>query len=166
MNIEKQVCSLDLAKRLKKLGVKQESHFFWWATGYSGEGGLLGSKRDAERHEANEAADAPGANSCYDPVSAFTSAELGELLPTEINVPLKSGRPRAGNHRITYAIWPSSYEGSYQKPSNVRRFKCGLNHNSAMFYHNEIDDRCEANARAKMLIYLLENELIKPPSRQ
>jgi hypothetical protein len=29
MNLEQQVCSLELAKRLKELGVKQDSFFFW-----------------------------------------------------------------------------------------------------------------------------------------
>jgi hypothetical protein len=29
ISLEKQVCSLELAKRLKELGVKQESLFYW-----------------------------------------------------------------------------------------------------------------------------------------
>jgi hypothetical protein len=29
MELEKQVCNLELAQKLKKLGVKQESLFYW-----------------------------------------------------------------------------------------------------------------------------------------
>jgi len=29
MKIEEQVCALELAKRIKELGVKQESRFYW-----------------------------------------------------------------------------------------------------------------------------------------
>ena len=30
MKIENQVCSLELAKKLKELGVEQDSYFFWY----------------------------------------------------------------------------------------------------------------------------------------
>ena len=30
MKLEQQVCSLELAKELKKLGVKQKSEFYWY----------------------------------------------------------------------------------------------------------------------------------------
>ena len=33
MTLEQQVCSLELAKRLKELGVKQESYFVWHREG-------------------------------------------------------------------------------------------------------------------------------------
>jgi len=33
MNLEQQVVSLEYAKRLKELGVKQESLLFWWVDG-------------------------------------------------------------------------------------------------------------------------------------
>jgi len=30
MNLDQQVCSLEIAKRLKELGLKQDSYFYWW----------------------------------------------------------------------------------------------------------------------------------------
>ena len=67
MNIEHHVTSLELSKRLKELGVPQDSAFYW------------------QRHHS---VDAPGGwtwslsnttnGNC---VSAFLASELGELLP-------------------------------------------------------------------------------------
>jgi hypothetical protein len=59
--LEKQVVSLDLAKRLKELGVKQESVWYWFRDRLilgRGEGGNMQTF-----------------------TSAFTVAELGEMLP-------------------------------------------------------------------------------------
>jgi hypothetical protein len=42
MNLNQQVCSLELARKLKELGVKQES-YFWWAIG----NGWGGWKKDS-----------------------------------------------------------------------------------------------------------------------
>jgi hypothetical protein len=71
--LEKQVVSLELAKRLKELGVKQESLFFWmsikdddgkdcWAVKYGPLETFYGIPVDEN-------------------ISAFTVAELGEMLP-------------------------------------------------------------------------------------
>jgi hypothetical protein len=71
MKLENQVTSLELSKQLKELGVKQESHFCWvTSTEYVTEGTLSDgtSRYDSEN---------------YTYYSAFTVAELGEMLREE-----------------------------------------------------------------------------------
>jgi hypothetical protein len=64
MKLESQVCSLELSKRLKQLGVKQESYFVWSCMAGA-------SKWEVREDWANE-------DSRW--ISAFTVAELGEIL--------------------------------------------------------------------------------------
>lgn len=66
MPIEKQVCSLELAKRLKELGVKQGSYFYWNAQHI-----WVAAGKDIEYDKDNA-------------ISAFTAAELGEILPVAL----------------------------------------------------------------------------------
>jgi len=70
MKLEDQVCSLELAKKLKELGVKQESYWSWLKgdADYGDEPYLLGCTTKLEEDEC----------------SAFTVAELGEKLPNKI----------------------------------------------------------------------------------
>jgi hypothetical protein len=116
MKLEDQVCSLELAKRLKELGVRQESSFYWSPAGFLKEGISQNDKS----------------------VRAFTVAELGELLPSFI----LNGEDRKflycyaddlGYWRISYAKWGQTGI-AIEKRKN------------------------EADARALMLIYLLENK--------
>ena len=68
MNLTDQVCSLELAKKLKGLGVEQNSYFSWvkWE-----DNGITVSKSD----------DLQGLDKAIaERYSAFTIAELGELL--------------------------------------------------------------------------------------
>jgi hypothetical protein len=116
MKLENQVVSLDLAKRLKELGVKQESLFAWVKLppsekeGYEGEEyGLVYEWTMA--HNAGK--------EC---ISAFTVAELGEMLP-----------------KRTRSIKTHEYE-----------FYC----NSQVHEWPGQYGDTEADARAKMLIYL------------
>lgn len=126
MELKSQNCSLELSKRLQELGVKQESLWWWtklkfklldlkgkeyqWAIDYT-----YNRKKDREY--------------LY---SAFTVAELGEMLPCD------------------YITW---------KSKKGKKWVC-------RWLEDYKDERLqkattEANARAKMLIYLLENKLIK-----
>ena len=116
MKLDDQVCSLELAKRLKELGVKQESAFYW------------------VRSKTMPAFDW---QMCYGPfhgsaetISAFTVAELGEVLP----------------HTHT----------SFK--SELGHFVC---HDPKSIY-GLAKAATEADARAKMLIYLIEQGIVKP----
>lgn len=69
MELKDQVCSLELAKKLKELGVKQESLFYW-----VNQVAMKGA-------ETIWFPDDPKELKPYKHYSAFTVAELGELLP-------------------------------------------------------------------------------------
>ncbi len=80
MELENQVVSLDLAKRLKELKVKQESLFYWstrtFEPGLTGPNPItaliLGTEiNQSQYHKVTDEIIA----------SAFTVAELGEILP-------------------------------------------------------------------------------------
>lgn len=123
MTLESQVVSLELAKRLKELGVKQES-CFWWCDPSDGDKTDVGFIRDNH----------VGYKVYY---SAFTVAELGEMLPV-----------RDGDKNFTYKRGYAQDKGFYW-----------------LIYGGEDNEKMtantEADARAKMLIYLKEQGLIK-----
>jgi hypothetical protein len=118
MKIEEQVTSLELSKKLKELGVKEESLWYWWKAGHI----FVEEERYAGKQWEKLA-------------SAFTVAELGEMLPKGFN----------------------QYEDTFYKTRTwkFRTSARGLN----------IEGNTEADARAKMLIYLLENRLMEKPKR-
>ena len=133
MTLENQVCSLELAKRLKELDVEQFSLFSHYRLSDSPDGTqhweILMPSRYGSAFEER--------------YSAFTVAELGEMLPasfdwTGTNVFVEFGK--------------SSIHGDYL--INLR--ECARP--ERMTIHIRADT--EADARAKMLIYLLENKLI------
>lgn len=146
MDIEKQVCSLELAKKLKDLGVKQESVWHW-----------RGKTPEAEAKwkEYCEAEDStyvyekippqlwqgksPNFSSQEFSISAFTVAELGEMLPMGdfalngvVAEVVTSGSRRAG--------WFVFFQES-ESFEELRHFL----------------EPTEADARAKALIWLIEN---------
>ena len=71
MKLEDQVVSLDLSKKLKELGVKQESHFSWFSV-----------KSDREK-DCYVSCDDGGYG--YRVCSAFTTSEMGEMIGNSVN---------------------------------------------------------------------------------
>lgn len=81
MKLEEQVVSLELAKKLKELGVKQDGLFQWFRQ-FPGDDYLL-HYIDYNHHEMDlKIFKEHFPDSC----SAFTVAELGEMLPTGIYI--------------------------------------------------------------------------------
>ncbi len=126
MKLEKQVVSLKLSKRLKELGVRAKCLFFYNAA-----------------NNLQFVADNDGMEIIHSEyTSAFTVAELGEMLPPSVVV---DGKTVCIRHCKQSA---SKQYGLY-----------GVNLESTLIPIEMLVAPTEANARAKMLIYLLENKL-------
>lgn len=134
MKIEKQVCSLELAKKLKELGFTQSGYFYW-------EIGLDGEPLLVRSYIANEG-DKPRL------FSAFTVAELGEMLPTVIQ---NAYSPR---YELEYEF-PIKNDKRYSDQDFIIRYRSEDNDKNI-----GVSDKSEANARAKMLVYLTEKKLL------
>lgn len=128
MKLKNQCVSLGLAKKLKKLGIKQESIFFY-AKSFEKKFRLYPLFVDPQE---SEEAKLPKKEKEY---SAFTVSELGEMLPSSC----ESYRYEEEGYSCWICRW--FVEGDISK-----------------YKHLEEADT-EADARAKMLIYLLENNL-------
>ena len=164
MRIENQVCSLEHAKKLKELGVKQES-YFWWSK--------LKAKSDKNRvyfwYEKSAEWKVYGwkpdnatilIKQLPNSISAFTAAELGEMLPKTVEkgkllFHLKIYYENLRKWAIQYIFWHCGC-------SNC---SCGTKKSHKEEEEWLLDDSLfadtEANTRAKMLEWLIENGLIK-----
>ena len=74
MKIEDQVVSLELSKRLKELGIKQDSYFCWFRLLESDFLYTLSERWQIDDEER------------FDEISAFTVAELMDMLPACIDM--------------------------------------------------------------------------------
>lgn len=134
MKLENQVVSLELAKKLKELGVKQASLFYWVRRDMQADDSVIQVMQNRIHESYGETL-----------ASAFTVAELGEMLPSDI----VSGKT------------PNCTREGERECLDFIEFA------SAAYHHDDTKQKkprfiveTEANARAKMLIYLLENKLI------
>lgn len=159
MRIEQQVCSLELSKRLKELGVKQDSLFYWYDwKNLKGDN----SKKTFIKYDTNPNWDWIAYSYFKEKAicSAYTVAELGEML--------KIGGYDEG---ISVAYTDIHFRGFRSGKSTLehQEYICNFSNwgkKTKLENGDDIPEEItftepkEADARAKMLIYLLENNLI------
>ncbi len=133
MKIENQVASLELCKRLKELGVNKTSFARWFADEVTGYEFVVheNSIVNSERKYPERCA-------------AYTCSELGEILPETIEI-------EDAEHYLKY----------YKLKD---KWRCDLTedgrYNMDIPHHYTIS-ASEADSRALMLIYLIENGQVK-----
>jgi hypothetical protein len=143
MNNNWQFVSLELAKRMKELGFPQVSMFYWWWNKF---GGHIGSDSNPVRLEDKEPHNPQGGwNYC----SAYSVAELGKMLPwfDKDGNELKISKYSHPSWQICYYNDRADFIGK------------GERHIPSGFVS---EAKTEADARAKMLIWLAENKYIDP----
>lgn len=159
MNIEDQVCSLELAKRLKELGVKQESLFTYF--NIDGEGKYHIYFCECLPEEGEYAGK---------PIAAFTVAELGEMLPNAIAIDDKEdefNHYRINIKKFNYVESPAT--PLEVKPSwiinyydnTIKEGGTGLIEVTKSLLRKSVWDKSEANARAKCVIKLIEEGFVE-----
>jgi hypothetical protein len=134
MELKHQLCSLELAKRLKELGVKQEIMFYHWATDVEEDGLTWWTISQTEPRKGKRVRELSTPEHYRGPLSAFTVAELGEMLPHVENIVVML----FDNGHCQLCLQQTPIEGA-----------------TPVF-----EAQSEADARAKMLIYLLEHNLV------
>ena len=123
LTLEKQLVSLELARRLHQLGLPQGCLWSWVEDHRSGECSLLPTSSRCLRH--------------FGKYAAPTVAETGTWLPPH------SRSEKDPKHE--WVCWsPLPYEADDGLDSHL------------------VSDANEADARAKMLIYLIENRIVRP----
>ena len=120
MKIENQVCTIEQAVKLKGLGVKQDSHFFW-----------------VDRKEKSKLVYAKSVEFLNSlPIySAFTTAELGVMIPEwHFTYPRLEGYASYKNEDGDFSVADGTVNGQ--------------NYDT------------EAECRAALVIYLIENNIL------
>lgn len=138
MKLEQQVPTLELCKKLKELGYPQEGLFWWifhWMDNEKKKDWEIGFDRGwgIETSEVSETK-----------LVAPTAVELGEWLVKE--------------HNGLCSYYWSYIKERWECNTHIKDEKKGWQNNSQMLHMEH--DETEANARAKMLIWLVENDYV------
>lgn len=154
MILEKQVTKLEISEKLASLGVPQTGHFMWRLCIPQDLAVLVVADIQRYDNEYHKERNRPEIQERFEKenrfYSAFTVAELGELLPATIG-------------RMTVCTWKLDsrvgFGCSYSDEEGYHDYEIE-DHDDGDAYELYEEADTEANARGKLLIYLLENKLL------
>lgn len=135
MKLEDQKVSLEYAKKLKELGVKQESLFYWIGYDFTDQNNWVQYGMPFTVPEPH----------MY--ISAFTIAELIEMFPVSI-----------WHDDLEYFLIIQMNQWSDGKKYFMSNYQ---SISDELFYDVSFDSENMADSLAKMLIHLIENELME-----
>jgi len=159
MKLEYQVCSIELSKKLKELGIKQKSIFIWECfneTAYSVKFFPFSMVSIDEKIQVKE----------YELYSAFTASELLSFIPMMVDTrkdePFNNFR---FNMQLNLIVNQESYTAAQVNSINYNCDTIQLESGSPFFsytlFNHNIYDENLANAFAKVLIKLIEDGYLK-----
>jgi len=153
MKLEQQVVSLELAKQLEELDIEQDSLFYWCSYTHFVEGEMVTDWM----LESKESMKVKGLDVGLT-YSAFTVAELGNLMPKEIEDTNSEGLKRL----FFFDTWKCNsgflWRCAYSYYENMNRANTRIEYLKGV--DGDIGAETEADARAKMLIWLIEEGYI------
>lgn len=135
---KKYVCSLENARKLKKLDLPQDSIFYWVDT------------LEKATWELMSAESAKGFDS---KLPAYTASELKDYFPSEIWVRFGAKQLRRRNALTYFAKVDNKYIVSLQVPASD---------SDEVFELMRIENTNEADSCAEMLLYLYQEGFIEP----
>lgn len=158
MNLEDQVCSLELSRKLKEIGVNKASALTWIN---------LVHEYDISK-TINRVIQSEYVGLRQYGISiigyAYTASELMEMLPWEIKDPCI--KPYGYEKKLRLDLSGYSMTGynnnkiNFILDSNFRKF---YTDGSFISRRHSVEEDNLCNALAKMLIYLIENKLMEVP---
>lgn len=146
--IDSHVVSFDLSRRLHELGINKKSIFCWSA------GETLSEKLFNLGELKYDVYIYDDEIEKYDYIPAYTASELLEMLPKEIMS--VDYEPKDEDAEYGKLILEKCFDGDYEIG-----YYCSKTGEDVLFLGYQITkDKFPQNALAKMLIYLIENNLV------
>jgi hypothetical protein len=149
MKLKDQVCTLEQAKKLKELGVDQRSLWYWEVLKLTGVEGVA-KERITVRFNIGHPISSGVVEQQY---SAFTVAELGIMLPN-----VSGDYVTSSYYNDHMGLWYCEYRKLSVKDNDHEPY------DETWVLEKEEEGETEAEARATLLIVLLEQQKINAPS--